>query len=216
VLPTQVETVIAALSPLLTDERRERIAQVVAARTRAVVPVLEHLVDPRNISAVLRSAEAFGVQDVHVIDPEGAFVVADSVARGGQRWLDVIRHQDAKSCVTQLHEQGYRVLVADVSGTLTPEDLRSMSKVAVVFGNEHDGVSAEMRDLADGTYTIPMRGFVESLNVSVANAITLQAAIDGRPGDLSAREQRCLLARFMMLSVERPVEVVSEYERRNA
>ena len=207
---------IAALSPLLTQERRARIEQVVATRTRAVVPVLERLVDPRNISAVLRSAEAFGVQDVHLIDPEDTFVAARSITRGGQRWLDIMRHSNPRDCVNSLQERGYRVLVASVSGGLTPEALREIPKVAVVFGNEHAGASEAMHDLADGTYTIPMRGFVESLNVSVANAITLQSATEGRAGDLSEREQLLLRARFMMLSVPRPLEVVAEFERRNA
>ena len=181
-----------------------------------MVPVLERLVDPRNISAVLRSAEAFGVQDVHVIDPEETFIAADSIARGGQRWLDILRHESVGDCVRVLRDTGYRVLVAGVRGGIAPEELRSMRKVAVVFGNEHAGVSQDMKSLADGTYTIPMRGFVESLNVSVANAITLQSATEGRRGDLTAREQLALRARFMMLSVPRPKDVVAEYERRNA
>jgi tRNA (guanosine-2'-O-)-methyltransferase len=85
-----------------------------------------------------------------------------------------------------------------------------------VFGNEHAGVSEELRHLADGTYAIPMQGFVQSLNVSVAAAITLFAATRGRPGDLEASERQLLRARYTLLSVPRAGEIVAEYQRRQA
>lgn len=214
-LPAPSATIIAALTPLISDERLGRIEGVVTQRSRTVVPVLEGLVDPHNISAILRSADAFGVQDVHVVDPEGVFKASHTVALGSERWLDVVRHETAHNCVKALKAAGYKVLVATMAGDVTPTQLQPMGKVAVVFGNEHAGVSPEMAEQADGTFTIPMRGFVESLNVSVANAITLQAATADRPGDLSHDEQQALRARFMMLSVPRPTEVIQEYERRN-
>lgn len=215
-LPTDPETVVAALSPLLTEERVTRIDEVIAARTRSVTPVLDGLIDPRNISAVLRSADAFGAQNVHIIDrnPE-LFRAASTITKGAERWLDIKRHETPKECVEHLHQEGYRVLVASMDGDVTPPDLQTMERVAIVFGNERDGVSEEMRAMADATYSIPMVGFVESLNVSVANAITLRDATQGRHGDLSSEEQLELRARFMMLSVTNPAEVVAEYERRN-
>jgi tRNA (guanosine-2'-O-)-methyltransferase len=96
-----------------------------------------------------------------------------------------------------------------MDGKTTPEDLRAVSRLAVVFGNEHHGVSPEMRAWADGTFSIPMRGFVESLNISVAAAITLQTlARDGRPR-LEPGRQRELLARFLMNSVKNADEIVA-------
>lgn len=213
-LPAEPELVIAALSPLLTDNRRARIEGVIDARTRSVVPVLDGLIDPHNIAAVLRSADAFGVQDVHVIERDEPFVASHRIAQGTERWLDLMRHSDAESCAQHLHARGYTLLMASMAGDYTPEALASLDRVAVVFGNEHAGVSEAMARLVDGRYTIPMRGFVESLNVSVANAITLRAATRGRVGDLTRPERQELLARFMLLSVDRADEIIAEYLRR--
>ena len=213
-LPAKPRAVIEALTPLLTPNRIERIDAVVGRRTRAVVPVLDGLIDPHNIAAVLRSADAFGVQDVHVIEGDEPFVASHRVAQGTERWLDVVRHGSARACAKHLKDAGYFLLTADMDGDTTPEQLQDLGKIAIVFGNEHAGVSESIRDLADGSYTIPMCGFVESLNVSVANAITLRAACAGRTGDLSAGEREELRARFMMLSVERAEEIIAEYLRR--
>lgn len=215
-LPADPSVVVSALSPLITEGRLKRIEAVIAARTRSVVPVLDGLIDSHNIAAVLRSADAFGVQDVHVIEAhDQPFVASHRVAQGTERWLDIVRHDGPEACAQQLRERGYRILVASMDGEVGPADLRrSQDPVAVVFGNEHAGVSSALTNLADATYGIPMRGFVESLNVSVANAITLQAATEGRAGDLSADARLQLRARFMMLSVERADEIVAEHRRR--
>jgi tRNA (guanosine-2'-O-)-methyltransferase len=213
-LPAAEEDVIEALEPLLTDERRERIETILSRRTRAVVPVLDGLIDPHNTAAVLRSADAFGLQEVHVIGGDEPFLASHRVAQGTERWLDVLEHGDPAHCIDGLHERGYSVYVAEMEGQLSPEQLCEHPKLAVVFGNEHSGVRAEVKDRADGTYAIPMRGFVESLNVSVATAITLYAATRGRVGDLTEADRHALRARFMMLSVQQAGEIVAEHLRR--
>jgi tRNA (guanosine-2'-O-)-methyltransferase len=103
-----------------------------------------------------------------------------------------------------------------MDGAVTPEDLAAVPKVAVVFGNEQYGVGAAARSLCDGRYTIPMTGFAQSLNVSVAAAITLYAATRGRVPGLAAEDHAALRARFMMLSVPRAHEVVREHLSRRA
>lgn len=215
-LSTPPEVVVRALTPLLTEARRARIEAIVAQRSRAVVPVLDGLIDPHNIAAVLRSAEAFGVQDVHIVERNAPFLASRRVAQGTQRWLRIVRHGSPTACVAHLRQRGYRLLLAGTQGDVTPADLPHDSGLAIVFGNEHAGVSSEFERHADGRYTIPMRGFVESLNVSVATAITLQAATENRRGDLTCREQLMLRARFMMLSVDRSAEIVAEYRRRRS
>jgi tRNA (guanosine-2'-O-)-methyltransferase len=206
--------VIEALDPLLTEERRARIERVIGARSRAVVPVLDGLIDPHNVAAVLRSSDAFGVQEVHLVEGAERFVASNRVAQGTERWVDVVTHDSARACVAALHERGYRVYVAAMDGRLRPEDLAAQPRVAIVFGNEHAGVSDELRALADGTYTIPMRGFVQSLNVSVAAAITLAAATLGRPGDLDAEQRQTLRARYLLASIPRAHEILNEQLRR--
>lgn len=215
-LPAPAHAVIEALEPMLTPERKRRIEQVIAARSRSVLAVLDGLIDPHNISAVLRSADAFGVQEVHLIARNDPFLVSPRVSQGADRWVDVVRHASPRACVSALHERGHKVFVAAMDGELHPDALAREPKPAIVFGNEHAGVSAELRALADGTYAIPMHGFVQSLNVSVAAAITLFAAMQGRPGDLDPAARQELYARYCVLSVDRAEEIIAEHEKRRS
>jgi tRNA (guanosine-2'-O-)-methyltransferase len=178
--------------------------------------VLDGIDDPHNVAAILRSADAFGVQEVHLVESAQPFLAARSVTQGAERWLDVVRHQGAARCVASLRSRGFQVYVATMDGQLTPADLHASPRVAVVFGNEQNGVSPELRALSDGSYTIPMAGFSQSLNVSVAAAITLFSATRGGGGALDDADREELLARFMMLSVPRAGEVVLEHLSRRA
>lgn len=210
-LERPADLVIEALSPVVTTERLERIAEVVRARTDDVVLVLDRISDPHNSSAVLRSADAFGLQTVHVVVGEYGFRASRGVSKGTHRWLDVIRYASAEACARRLRRDGYSIYVAAMGSETGVEDLRVMERLAVVFGNEHCGVSEEMRALADGTFSIPMRGFVESLNISVAAAITMQALTrEGRPALPSAR-RRELEARFLMNSVRNADQVIEKF-----
>jgi tRNA (guanosine-2'-O-)-methyltransferase len=215
-LPAEPAVIRAAIEPLLSEERKQRMRQVIALRSRAVVPVLDRLIDPHNVAAVLRSAEAFGVHEVHLIQGEEPFLASRRIAQGTERWVDVQRHASAEACVRALRSRGYRIYVATMDGELGPDALANEPRAAVVFGNEHEGVSPELRRLADASYTIPMRGFVQSFNVSVAAALTLYAATRGRGGDLSPDEQELLHARYCMLSMPRADEVLAEHVRRGA
>lgn len=209
-LPFSALEIIRTLEPLLTDQRRARIDQVLAVRTRAVVPVLDGLYDPHNVAAVLRSADAFGAQEVHIIEGEEPLLASHRITQGADRWLDVVRHRDPRACVRGLKERGYSVLAAMMDGQTQPEELAAMPHVALVFGSEHSGVSAAVLDQCDGRYTIPMRGFSQSLNVSVAAALTLYAATRGRVGDLADDDRLALRARFIWLSVPEAQVIVAE------
>jgi len=213
--PAPAGQIVAALEPLLTEQRRARIGQVIAARSSAVVAVLDGLIDPHNISAVLRSADAFGVNEVHLIKRPEPFLAAPRISQGADRWVSVVTHDSAEGCVKALRARGHRIFTASADGALGPDDLAREPRPAVVFGNEHAGVSRELRDLSDGTYAIPMRGFVPSLNVSVAAAITLFSAMHGRSGNLSDQETLELRARYCLLSVPEAEAVVAEHIRRH-
>jgi tRNA (guanosine-2'-O-)-methyltransferase len=213
-LPASAERVIEALLPFITDERKARIEAVISGRTRRVIPVLERLSDPHNTAAVLRSADAFGAQEVHVIETAERFVASTRVAKGSERWLDLVCHSDTEVCVDALHARGYRVYVAAMDGDVEPAGLAALGRVAIVFGNEHAGVSEVMRARADGAYRISMCGFVESLNVSVAAAITLHAALAGAGGDLEVADREQLRARFMFQSIDHAEQIVHEQLRR--
>ena len=209
-LPFTAHEIIRALEPLLTEERHARIDTVVAGRTRAVIPVLDGLYNPHNVAAVLRSADSFGAQEVHIIEGEEPLLASRRITLGADKWLDVVRHRDPRACVRGLKERGYSVFAAMMDGKTTPEELASIPRVAFVFGSESSGVSEAVLDECDGRYTIPMRGFSQSLNVSVAAALTLYAATRGRSSELSDDERLSLRARFMWLSMPEAHLVVAE------
>ncbi len=191
---------LAALEAQVVPRRLALIRRVAAHRTRAFVPVFDQLCDPHNMSAVLRSAEAMGLETIHVVEGDIPFAGSRPVARGAQRWMEVVTHPSAAACVSALHQEGYKVLVAALGGELGPQSLPDLRPVAVVFGNEHHGVSEEFRTLADGSYELPMFGFVESLNVSVAAALTAFAALQGLPRERPAVEVDRLLLRYLRIT----------------
>lgn len=199
-LPAEPGRIIAALSAAITPERFARIASVAANRVHTVTTVLEDIADPHNASAILRSCDAFGVQELHAIELRHRFL-ASKVARGTQNWIDVNRHSSSEACIAALKQRGFRVCLAVMEGDKTPDDLRQFDKVAVVFGNEHNGASSNMRELTDETFRVPMYGFVESLNVSVAAAVTLYTVTRGRQGKLQDAEKERVLAELLYRSV---------------
>lgn len=209
-LPAPAGEVVRVLAPLVTEARLARMEAVVAQRTRSLIPVLEDLADPHNGAAVLRSADAFGCHEVHVVEQRHPFAVSHRVTRGTHRWLELVRHGSTDACLAHLASRGYQVFVAAMDGALTPEDLARVPKAAIVFGNEHRGASEAVRAAAAGTYAIPMVGFVESLNVSVASAITLYVASRGRHGDLDDDARMAIRARFLLGQVKDAERIVRE------
>lgn len=204
------------MSPALGDpdfllpERKARIDEVVANRTRTLTVVMEALCDPQNVNAVLRTCEAFGVQEIHVI--EGPMKVYDpnkKISQNADKWLDVRRWTSTRDCLDHLKAAGYRIYATHLGqDSVGLADLSFAPRVALVFGNEHRGVSDEAAAMADANFTIPMLGFVQSFNVSVAAAITLARAVDrrvaerGRHGDLPEAEAQALRERFYVLAVK--------------
>ena len=181
---------------------------VARGRTRHLRLVVQDVHQPHNVSACLRSADAFGLDLVDVVTLKHSFKPS-TVARGVDGWLSIARHTDVKSCVAALRRDGFRLVAG-----LPRQDARPLyelpvdEKLAVVFGNEHSGIDAEWLDQIDYPFTIPMVGMVESLNISVSAAITLahltRAAREAlAPGDyfLSATEQEDLLNRWIIAHV---------------
>jgi tRNA (guanosine-2'-O-)-methyltransferase len=202
------ELAIRTLEPLVTDERRARLQEVIAARLDAVTIVMDAPHDPHNGAAVVRSCDAFGVQRLHVIERREPFVVATSVARGSEKWIDVHLHGAAASAIAELRGTGHELFAAEADGELYPDDLRGRNRVAIVIGNERDGIAGELRAACAGGVRVPMRGFVDSLNLSVTTAILLAAATQGRAGDLGEPERRRLYARGLFLTIPRAADVL--------
>jgi tRNA (guanosine-2'-O-)-methyltransferase len=166
--------VLKVLEGQLTAERIKRIREVVDRRTCEVVPVLENIYDRGNISAVLRTAEALGFQCAHVIELNEKFKSSMRVTKGADKWLDVTRWKSTAECVHALRDQGFQILVTHLDHRAKPIGEIDMTvPTAIVFGNEKEGVSREMIEAADHTVIVPMQGFVQSFNISVAGALSL-------------------------------------------
>ena len=202
------EQVIAWLEPFVSPERQGRIAEVLTGRLCSVTVVLENLYDPHNGAACLRSAEAFGLQAVHVVPGPGGFPVAPKVTQGADRWLDVERHASIQACCAALRARGFCVAAALPGSELLLERLPVGAPIALVFGNEHEGLSAAAQAGADLAFSIPHPGFVQSLNLSVACAVSVHTtarrrrAALGAPGDLGEAARRSLKARWYRQSVD--------------
>ncbi len=193
----------------VTPRRLQRIAAVVTGRLSSVTVVLENLSDPHNASAVLRTAEGFGVDAMHVVEQPNSWQVNRAITKGADRWVQVVRHRELSRCMGELSARGYHLCAADVGEGCVPLDqIPVLGNVAIVFGSEHAGLSKRALQWAQTRFTIPMNGFVESFNVSVSAAVTLydvarrRRAHLGVPGDLSPAEARARADAFLRRSVK--------------
>ncbi len=207
------------------NDRFERMGSILNQRTRRLTALLENVTNPHNVAACLRSCDAFGIQDLHVVT-EGSqpIRVARGIARKCHKWLTVHHHPDLESALKVIKGAGYRVAATDPgSDTQKASPLQSVTmedKLCVAFGNEADGVSLELRQAADFLMVIPMHGFVESLNISVAFALSmhwLRTKLDdttGETGDLTENERVRIIDRWVLEQVSRSQEVLAELDRR--
>ena len=155
------------------SDRIRRMRKVLEQRLGWVRVAVEAVHHRHNVSAILRTCDAMGIHHVHLV--EGHFVPAKGAARGADRWLDIHWEQDAGEAIRALQEQGFSVWVADLDDdSASPETLPLDRPVVIWLGAELVGVSPEARAAADGVLTVPMRGFAQSLNVSVAAALSIR------------------------------------------
>jgi tRNA (guanosine-2'-O-)-methyltransferase len=201
------DQVSTALAPLLTPERIARIDAVLAARLASVITVVEDTYDPHNAAATIRTTEALGLCELHVIEPGARFSAAGGVTRGAHCWLDLHRWPRAEDAVGALRARGFRVFATLPGAPHTIEDVDVTQPIAVAFGNEHAGLSDAAVAACDGALGVPMFGFTESFNLSVTVALAMsriaarrRSAI-GAPGDLSDERRRELRARWFALKI---------------
>ncbi|MEZ4294129.1 MAG: RNA methyltransferase [Polyangiaceae bacterium] len=198
--------IAAELSELVRPERREKLRRAIDARVASVTIVMDAPYDPHNGAAVLRSCDAFGLAAMHVVERKQSFLASKPVARGSERWVDARTYSAVDDAVAALRAGGFTLVATHPAGELVPQDLPSIPKVALVLGNEREGIGEDLTAACERTVRIPMRGFAESLNVSVTAAILLQHATHGRPGDLPEEERDFLFARALVLSVPHAAE----------
>jgi tRNA (guanosine-2'-O-)-methyltransferase len=163
----------------LTDKRKQTFKDVLSQRTRHFTVVLEDIYQAHNASAVVRTCDIFGVQDIHAIENKYTNKVSRHVAKGSQKWLNIKRYREdgdnTTACLNHLKKEGYQIIgTTPHNNSCMLQEFDITKKSAFVFGVEAEGISDIVKDNADGFLKIPMVGFTESLNISVAAAIILQ------------------------------------------
>ena len=200
-IPADLHELAGEVSP----ERLQRCLDLLDGRLNGIIIAAESVHRRHNVSAILRSAEAFGVHEAHLIAHK--FKASKGAARGSERWLDLQLFPDTISWASAVKSRGFKIFVADLSDdAVSPEELPVDSPIAVLFGGELAGVSEEAKEIADGVVTIPMRGVTQSLNVSVAAAVvTWSIAQRRREVDGSQGVEDHLRAPFVRRFLEREV-----------
>lgn len=163
------------LETFITPERKQRFIDVLQYRSKHFTVAVEDVYQLHNTSAVMRSCEVFGVQELHVIEQRFGKRIDKQIAMGAQKWVDIIRYQDSLSCIDSLRQKGYKIIATTPHiDSVYLEDFDISKPSAIFFGTEKEGLSEDVLRNADGFLKIPMVGFTESLNVSVSAAIIIQ------------------------------------------
>lgn len=207
---------LSLLPQFITDSRMKRIQEVLAQRTMHFTLVLEDIFQSHNAAAIIRTAESYGLQEVHVLENRNEFHPADRITRGSEKWIDV-QHYDTSvfgvsGALNMIKNKGYQ-LVATSPGkaSVSIEDLDISKPTALIFGSERPGVGNEALQCADTSVYIPMRGFTESFNVSVSAGIALYSLIRRLPKELvtvSEAKKRELLLEWYIKSVRHPEQLI--------
>jgi tRNA (guanosine-2'-O-)-methyltransferase len=166
------------LLTLVTDNKKELFDKVIAERTKHVTVVLENIFQPQNASAVMRSCDVFGIQDLHVIENNNSYNINPKVVMGASKWVNLYKYNKKENntldCINHLKSKGYKIYATTPhTNDCLIEDIDLTDKCALMFGTELEGLSQVAMENADGFVKIPMYGFTESLNISVCAAISL-------------------------------------------
>ncbi|XP_019157157.1 PREDICTED: uncharacterized protein LOC109153719 [Ipomoea nil] len=215
--------VLEAMDPYVMEARKERFRKAVKNRTYSVCLVVEGLSDFGNVSAAFRSADALGFQSVHVVSCNSSKRYRDNrhVSMGAEKWLDIELWDSPYECFKVLKSRGYRIATTHVGmDAVSVYDMDWSCPTAVVVGNENRGISDEALELSDMHCSIPMKGMVDSFNVSVAAGILMHHAVCDRTsrmgchGDLTLEESQILLAEFSLRHSNTAISIVNEYAKR--
>ena len=211
------EFVTSVLSGWVTEKRLCRIEEILTQRTRYLIVALEDIYQSQNASAVLRTCECFGVQDVHIIENYNPYNINPMVVKGSDKWLSIHRHNHSEDnrvkVVRWLKSKDYRIIATSLcekSILLNDFDVER-GKCAVIFGNEHQGVSDYLLEQADECLKIPMFGFTQSLNISVSAGVIISRLIEKIRNStvvwqLTDQEKDILRAEWLQCSVKSKVD----------
>jgi tRNA (guanosine-2'-O-)-methyltransferase len=215
---------IKYLEGFISEERQSLFKEVLGNRTRHVTLVLEDLFQKHNVSAIIRSADIFGVQDLHVIENEYNSFISRRVAKGAQKWMTFhnyskVGHDNTQTCIDHLKSEGYQIIATTPHNDASyVRDFDISKKTAVVMGVEKRGVSEKIMNQADGFLKVPMFGFTESLNVSVAAALILEELTfklreSNQDWGLTEEDKHELYHNWLKTSIKSYSSVASRYKK---
>ena len=216
------QELLTYLEHFITEERKERFLQVISARTNHFTVAMEDVFQMHNTSAVVRTCEVFGVQQAHSIEGRFGKRLDAKIAMGAQKWVDVFRYNDTQSCIDDLRPQGYQIVATTPhKDAYFLNDFDISKKSAFFFGTEKEGLSEQVLSQADTYLKIPMVGFTESLNISVAVAIVLQQLTDKLrhsqvAWQLTDEERLNTLINWTKKSIRNVKDVLKRYEELTA
>jgi tRNA (guanosine-2'-O-)-methyltransferase len=222
--PVIKQKLLDFLLTFISSNKKSKFEEKIEFRTRHLTIVLEDIYQPHNASAVLRSCDCFGIQDVHIIENMNKYEVNPDVALGSSKWLSLIKHNGEKentaSCLRELKKNGYRIVATTPhKDDFTPETLPLDQKIALVFGTELEGLTDTALGMADSFVRIPMYGFTESLNISVSAALLLFTLSERiRKSDvewnLPPGERTGVLLQWARNSIKRSSSIEKEFFRK--
>ncbi|MDR3227298.1 MAG: RNA methyltransferase [Prevotellaceae bacterium] len=210
------------LSQFIHDERKELLQQKLLQRTRYICLCLEDIYHSQNASAVLRTCEAFGIQDVHIIEDKNQYQINPMVVKGSVKWLNLYKYnspQPSSDAIKHLKNNGYRIVATSPYGkntTLENFDI-TKGKTAIFLGTEYSGISDVVKENADEFITIPMFGFVESFNISVSAAIILHHLVmklrnSEIAWQLNENEQNTVMLQWLKATIRSADKIIEQYE----
>jgi len=221
-MSTITHDLVQYLKTFIVDERRELFEEKIEQRTKHITVVLENIFQGRNISASIRSADCFGIQDMHIIENDNIFNDDSEVSMGAEKWISITRYNKEKhnsiEAIEKLKDEGYQIIATTPHNTdcsLFDLDI-SKKKVALFFGAEVRGCSAETLALSDKKIRIPMYGFTESLNISVSVSLCLQhLTYKLRKADfnwkMNVDEQDEAMLQWLRNSIKASAQIEEEY-----
>jgi tRNA (guanosine-2'-O-)-methyltransferase len=212
---------IKYMEGFVSERRKGRLKEVLAERTRHMTVVLEDVYQAHNASAVLRSCDCFGVQDVHFIENRNKFKISEDVSMGSTQWLTINKYNDKEnntsSCIQELKNKGYRIVATTPhKDDSTISELDVTKPFALVFGTEIDGISETVFEMADEFVKIPMYGFTESFNISVSAALcmyelTTRIREQNISYQISEAEKQEIYLEWLKASVAKSDLIIKEY-----
>ena len=210
------------LETYLTERRKERFKKVLSERTRHFTVVTEDVYQLHNTSAVMRTCDVFGIQDLHVVEEKVSKRIDKEIAMGAQKWVDFKRYHSINDCIKTLKNSGYQIIATTPHDNSTLlHDFDVSKKSAFFFGKESEGLSDTVMNAADGFLKIPMYGFTESLNISVSAAIILQSVVTKlKQSDvkwqLSEEEIPEIEMKWIKSTIKASDEIIERYNMENS